>query len=109
MLGTRGVRLGPDPPRDLRDAGRARSSAPPRRARAHRPRSALEIMIPLVAYARELELGARRSSMRVAAEEGMAPGRRSGVGTMIELPRACLARRRHRARTPSSSRSGPTT
>ena len=49
----------------------------------------LEIMIPLVAYARELEQ-ARDLVLRVAAEEGFAPGQGFSVGTMIELPRACL-------------------
>jgi len=46
-------------------------------------------MIPLVAYERELEL-VRARVLTVAAEEGFAPGRDFGVGTMIELPRACL-------------------
>jgi pyruvate,orthophosphate dikinase len=48
-------------------------------------------MIPLVAYARELEL-ARELVIRVAVEEGFAPGRDLGfgLGTMIELPRACF-------------------
>jgi pyruvate,orthophosphate dikinase len=45
-------------------------------------------MIPLVAYARELEL-ARARVLAVAAEEGMDEGAFS-VGTMIELPRACF-------------------
>jgi pyruvate,orthophosphate dikinase len=49
----------------------------------------VEIMIPLVAYARELEL-ARDIVMRVSVEEGFAAGD-FGVGTMIELPRACFA------------------
>jgi pyruvate,orthophosphate dikinase len=46
-------------------------------------------MIPLVAYARELAQ-ARDLVLRVAVEEGVAPDRDFGVGTMIELPRACL-------------------
>jgi pyruvate,orthophosphate dikinase len=88
MLGTRGVRLGLLHPEiyemQARAAFRAalaveqRTGAPPR----------LEIMIPLVAYARELEL-ARERVLRVAAEEGMREGAFS-VGTMIELPRACF-------------------
>jgi pyruvate,orthophosphate dikinase len=45
-------------------------------------------MIPLVAYARELEL-ARRRVLRVASEEAFGPGE-FAVGTMIELPRACF-------------------
>jgi pyruvate,orthophosphate dikinase len=44
-------------------------------------------MIPLVAYARELEL-ARALVERVAVEEGWDVGLK--VGTMIELPRACF-------------------
>jgi pyruvate,orthophosphate dikinase len=51
---------------------------------AHAPR--VEIMIPLVAYARELQI-ARDVVLRVAIEEGFQPGRDFGVGTMIELPR----------------------
>jgi pyruvate,orthophosphate dikinase len=49
----------------------------------------VEIMIPLVAYARELAL-ARDLVSGVAAEEGFTPGQGFTVGTMIELPRACL-------------------
>jgi pyruvate,orthophosphate dikinase len=50
------------------------------------PASHLEVMVPLVAYERELEL-ARGLIDRVAAELGV---ERYLVGTMIELPRACL-------------------
>jgi pyruvate,orthophosphate dikinase len=46
-------------------------------------------MVPLVAYARELEV-TRELVLRVAAEEGAEHGRDFRVGTMIELPRACL-------------------
>jgi pyruvate,orthophosphate dikinase len=46
-------------------------------------------MIPLVAYERELEL-ARTRVVAVAAEEGLICPRDFSVGTMIELPRACL-------------------
>jgi pyruvate,orthophosphate dikinase len=64
-----------------------------RAARAVRERAGraprVEIMIPLVAYARELEL-ARDRVIEVAAEEGFEPGRDFGLGTMIELPRACF-------------------
>jgi pyruvate, orthophosphate dikinase len=64
-----------------------------RAARAEQERSGcaprVEIMIPLVAYARELEL-ANQLVARVAQEEGFAPGRDFAVGTMIELPRACF-------------------
>ena len=89
MLGTRGVRLGLLHPEIYEmqvraiaradRAVRARSGAAPR----------LEVMIPLVAYERELEL-ARDRVIAVALEEGLAYGEDFNVGTMIELPRACL-------------------
>jgi pyruvate,orthophosphate dikinase len=50
---------------------------------------ALEIMIPLVTFERELEL-VRNRVVSVAEEEGLTYGSDFGVGTMIELPRACL-------------------
>jgi pyruvate,orthophosphate dikinase len=88
MLGTRGVRLGLLHPEiyemQARAAFRAavaveqRTGTPPR----------LEIMIPLVAYARELGI-VRARVLRVAADEGLREGAFS-VGTMIELPRACF-------------------
>ena len=68
MLGTRGVRLGDPPPRDLRDAGagdRARGAGGRERTRSPQ----VEIMIPLVAYEKELEL-MRELVERVVAEEG---------------------------------------
>jgi pyruvate, orthophosphate dikinase len=46
-------------------------------------------MVPLVAYPRELQL-CRQLVERVAAEEGFAATDDFRVGTMIELPRACL-------------------
>jgi pyruvate,orthophosphate dikinase len=49
----------------------------------------LEIMIPLVAYELDLEL-VRARAIAVAEEEGLACGADFSVGTMIELPRACL-------------------
>jgi len=42
-----------------------------------------------VAYARELEL-ARDLVLRVGVQEGATVGRDFGIGTMIELPRACF-------------------
>jgi len=87
MLGTRGVRLGLQHPEIYEMQARAIFRA----ARAVRARTgrapAVEVMIPLVAYAREFEL-ARALVERVAAEEGWDGGLE--VGTMIELPRACL-------------------
>jgi pyruvate,orthophosphate dikinase len=86
MLGTRGVRLGLLHP----DIYEMQARAIFRAARAVRERTGdaprVEVMIPLVAYPRELEL-ARAMVERVAAEEGVADAE---VGTMIELPRACL-------------------
>jgi pyruvate,orthophosphate dikinase len=89
MLGTRGVRLGLVHPEIYEMQARAILRA----ARAVRDRGAepaeLEIMVPLVAYPRELEL-CRRLVERVAAEEGFAATQDFRLGTMIELPRACL-------------------
>jgi pyruvate,orthophosphate dikinase len=89
MLGTRGVRLGLIHPEIYEMQARAIFRA----ARAVRERTGqalrVEIMIPLVAYARELAL-ARDLVLRVAVEEGATVGRDFGVGTMIELPRACF-------------------
>ena len=72
---------------------RCRCAAIVRAARAVRERSGkapkVEIMIPLVAYERELEL-ARARVLAVAEEEGFTYGHDFGVGTMIELPRACF-------------------
>ena len=89
MLGTRGVRLGLLYPEIYEMQVRAIA----RGARAVRSRTGaaprLEVMIPLVAYERELEL-ARDRAIAVALEEGAAYGEDFTVGTMIELPRACL-------------------
>jgi pyruvate,orthophosphate dikinase len=88
MLGTRGVRLGLIHPEIYATQARAifRAAAAVR-ARGLEP-GRLEIMVPLVAYVRELVL-CRDLIERVAAEEGFA---RSDfeIGSMIELPRACL-------------------
>ena len=89
MLGTRGCRLGLLYPEIYEmqvraicraaTAVRERSGAPPH----------LEIMIPLVAYEGELEV-MEQLVEHVGEEEGLARGRDFTVGTMIELPRACL-------------------
>ena len=81
MLGTRGVRLGLLHP-DLYEM-QVRALF---RAAEQVPGSDVEVMVPLVAYERELEL-ARDLIERVARETGF---ERYRVGTMIELPRACL-------------------
>jgi pyruvate,orthophosphate dikinase len=89
MLGTRGVRLGVMQPEvyemQVRAIARAARAVYERSGRAPR----LEIMIPLVAYERELEL-VRGRVVSAAEEEGLSFGTDFGVGTMIELPRACF-------------------
>jgi pyruvate,orthophosphate dikinase len=88
MLGMRGVRLGLIHPdiyeMQVRAIFRAAAAV---RARGLEP-TRLEIMVPLVAYVRELEL-CRDMIERVAAEEGFARDEFQ-IGSMIELPRACL-------------------
>ena len=88
MLGTRGCRVGVLHPEIYEMQVRAMLRA----ASAVRERSGesphLEMMIPLVAYERELEL-MRQLVERVASEEA-AGGLDWSVGTMIELPRACF-------------------
>jgi len=51
----------------------------------------VEIMVPLIATWRELDL-VRRASMEIAREKGeqVGPGNNVLIGTMMELPRACL-------------------
>jgi pyruvate, orthophosphate dikinase len=89
MLGTRGVRLGVMQPEiyemQVRAIARAAITVRERTGRAPH----LEIMIPLVDYERELELVKDRV-VRVSEEEGLTLGTDFGVGTMIELPRACF-------------------
>jgi pyruvate, orthophosphate dikinase len=87
MLGTRGVRLGLLHPEIYEMQARAIVRA----AKAVGERGAeephLDVMVPLVAYERELSR-MRELVERVASEEGnTAPLK---VGTMIELPRACF-------------------
>ena len=89
MLGTRGVRLGVLHPEIYEMQIRAIFRA----ALAIAVPPELEIMIPLVAYERELEL-MRGLVERVAEEEGTRRPRAISVGTMIELPRACFVANR---------------
>jgi pyruvate, orthophosphate dikinase len=88
MLGTRGARLGilfPSIYEMQVDAiFRALSGA---RKRGLDVRA--EIMVPLVDYRRELELLCELIE-RVAVENGVRRGEDYSIGTMIELPRACL-------------------
>src|SRR5919198_927435 len=89
MLGTRGVRLGIVHPEIYAMQARAifRATRAVRQRTGSAPR--VEIMIPLVAYAGEFAM-ARALVLRVAREEGFAPDGDFLIGTMIELPRACL-------------------
>jgi len=88
MLGTRGCRLGVLHPEIYEMQARAILRA----AHAVHERTSeaphLEIMIPLVAYERELEL--MRELVERVAEDEAVEGLRWSVGTMIELPRACF-------------------
>ena len=83
MLGTRGVRLGVLHPEIYEMQVRAMVRAAESVGEAPR----LEIMIPLVAYEKELEL-MRGFVERVVEEE--VKGLEVAVGTMVELPRACF-------------------
>jgi pyruvate,orthophosphate dikinase len=87
MLGTRGCRLGLQWPEiyemQVRAVVRAARAVAERTGTAPR----VEIMHPLVAFESELER-LRALTLRVAAEERLEP--RFPVGTMIELPRACI-------------------
>ncbi|MBI5106246.1 MAG: pyruvate, phosphate dikinase [Solirubrobacterales bacterium] len=88
MLGTRGVRLGILYPAIYEMQLRAIFAA----VRAARERDVdvhVEVMIPLVDYRRELEL-LRELTERVASEHHLTRGEDYSIGTMIELPRACL-------------------
>jgi pyruvate,orthophosphate dikinase len=84
MLGTRGVRLGVLHPEVYEMQARAIVRA----ALAVAEPPQVEIMIPLVAYEKELEL-MRELVERVVREEG-GQGLDLLIGTMIELPRACF-------------------
>jgi len=85
MLGTRGIRLGLLQP----DLYEMQCEAIFGAAVATSPRPTVEIMVPLVAYERELEL-MRGLIVRTGREFGLEPGEDYLIGTMLELPRACL-------------------
>jgi pyruvate,orthophosphate dikinase len=88
MLGTRGVRLGILYPAiyemQIEAIFRALVAA-----REDGVDVQVEVMVPLVDYRRELEL-LRGLIGHVAGEHGLARGEDYLIGTMIELPRACL-------------------
>ncbi|MGI8414579.1 MAG: pyruvate, phosphate dikinase [Solirubrobacteraceae bacterium] len=89
MLGTRGCRLGILHPEiyEMQVRAIARAAVAVRDRSQSAPR--LEIMVPLIDYERELEL-VRALIDRVMSTEGLRAGGDYAVGTMIELPRACL-------------------
>jgi len=89
MLGTRGVRIGILYPDIYAMQVRAILLAAEAVGGRTGKRPVVEIMIPLVAYERELEL-MRDMILEIATEMGMKDGEDFRVGTMIELPRACL-------------------
>jgi pyruvate, orthophosphate dikinase len=89
MLGTRGCRLGILYPEIYEMQVRAIALATIAvRERLHSPPQ-LEVMVPLVNYELELE-HVRALIERVMASEGLHAGDDYALGTMIELPRACL-------------------
>jgi pyruvate,orthophosphate dikinase len=88
MLGTRGVRLGILFPAIYEMQVEAIFAA----LKATRDRGlevSAEIMVPLVDYRRELEI-LREQIVAIGERVGVEQGRDYLVGTMIELPRACL-------------------
>jgi pyruvate,orthophosphate dikinase len=91
MLGHRGVRLGISYPEIYEMQARAIFEAVAEVQKKHGKTVIPEIMIPLVATAKELEL-MKAVVDQVASEVGQMSGEKLEylVGTMIELPRACL-------------------
>ncbi|HEY5143610.1 MAG TPA: pyruvate, phosphate dikinase [Solirubrobacteraceae bacterium] len=89
MLGTRGSRLGILHPEiyEMQCHAIFRAARVVRERHGEAPH--VEVMLPLIAYERELEL-MRALVLRVAAQESFVAGEDFTVGTMIELPRACL-------------------
>ncbi len=92
MLGLRGSRLAIRYPEIPEMQARAIFEAAIEAGRKLGALVAPEIMVPLVAYRREYDILAdriRKTAEAVAAETGITPV--FTLGTMIELPRACLA------------------
>jgi len=89
MLGTRGCRLGILYPEITEMQARAimRAAVAVRERTGAAPH--VEVMVPLVDFTGELQF-MRDLVVATAHEEGMELGRDYKVGTMIELPRACL-------------------
>jgi len=89
MLGTRGCRLGILYPEIYAMQVKAMMQAAKEIKQSSGKSPLLEVMIPLVNYEKELEI-MRELVIHVATDEGMEQGKDYIVGTMIELPRACL-------------------
>ena len=109
MLGTRGVRLAILYPPLYEMQVRAIIEAAAA-ARDEGETAQVEIMVPLIAY--ETELEQVRELVVRAAEDTMrerGAGVTYHVGTMLELPRACLVAGLDRRATPTSSASAPMT
>ena len=89
MLGTRGCRLGILHPEiyEMQVAAIMRAARAVRERTGRAPHT--EVMIPLVNYDGELTV-MRELVVSTAAAEGMREGTDYTVGTMIELPRACV-------------------
>jgi len=85
MLGTRGCRLGLLYP----EIYEMQAEAIFRAVKASSERPHLEVMVPLVNYEQELR-AARELIVAVAERHGLRAGEDFKIGTMIELPRACL-------------------
>ncbi len=89
MLGMRGVRLGILYPEIYRMQARAIFTAAVRVREKSGALPRVEVMVPLIDYEKELEI-ARGIIEEAGAEFGLRDGADYHVGTMIELPRACL-------------------
>jgi pyruvate,orthophosphate dikinase len=89
MLGTRGCRLAIMYPEiyEMQVKAIVRAALAVRERTGAAPK--VEIMIPLIDYENELEV-LRKLVVRTAQSEGMTEGEDYSVGTMIELPRACV-------------------
>jgi len=89
MLGMRGVRLGILYPEIYRMQARAIFTAATRVREQTGQLPKAEVMVPLIDYEKELEI-ARGIIEEAGAVFGLQAGVDYHVGTMIELPRACL-------------------
>ncbi|ODS00723.1 pyruvate, phosphate dikinase [Methyloceanibacter methanicus] len=90
MLGQRGARLLVTYPEIVDMQARAIFEAAIETGKELHHRVRPEIMVPLVATKRELDLVKERITVTARAGEGTRDERRLEVGSMIELPRACL-------------------